>query len=215
MPDLSMVVLILVPAVLAVTVHEVAHGWAALQLGDDTAARAGRLSLNPLRHVDPVGTVLVPITLYVGGEMLFGRGVPFGWAKPVPVDWRALNPLRGGIAAVAIAGPGANLLMIAGWTLIALFAKHLDMAAGALIYMCQAGIIFNAAIMLINLLPIPPLDGSRVVTAALPGAWAVRYNRLETWGLVIVVVLLVSGLLGRIVGPAIALIADLISAFGL
>ena len=179
--------LLLVPAVLAVTVHEIAHGWVALQMGDRTAADAGRLSFNPLRHVDPIGTLLVPATLFAGGQLLTGSGFFFGWAKPVPVHWGALNPLRGGIAAVAIAGPGANLLMLGAWALLALVLVHLGVERGTLIYMCQTGIMFNAAIMMINLIPIPPLDGSRIVTAVLPGPWARRYNQLEPYGLLIVI----------------------------
>ena len=153
MSDLVQLPLLLIPAVLAVTVHEIAHGWVALQLGDTTAADAGRLSLNPLRHIDPIGTVLVPATLYLLGELLFGTRLFFGWARPVPVRWNRLFPVRAGIAAVAFAGPAANLLMLAGWTLAALVFKHLGLAGPALIYMCEAGIIFNAAIMIINLIP--------------------------------------------------------------
>jgi Zn-dependent protease len=207
--------LLLIPAILAVTVHEIAHGWAALQLGDTTAAEAGRLSLNPLRHVDPVGTVLVPFALYVLGEWLFGTRLFFGWAKPVPVRWSRLHPRRPGIALVAFAGPAANLLMLAGWLLFALVLKHLGVAHGALIYLCQAGIIFNAAIMMINLVPIPPLDGSRIVTALLPAAWAVRYNRLEAFGLLLILLMLASGLLQKVLGPALDGVAALMSALGL
>jgi Zn-dependent protease len=215
MGDLTLLPLLLLPAVLAVTMHEVAHGWVALQLGDTTAADAGRLSFNPLRHVDPVGTVLVPAALYLLGELVFGTKLFFGWARPVPVRWNRLFPVRPGIAAVAFAGPAANLLMLAGWCILALSLKHLGGASAALIYMCEAGIIFNAAIMVINLIPIPPLDGSRIVTAMLPAAWAVRYNRLEAYGLVIILALLATGLLQRIVGPALGQLAVLFDALGL
>lgn len=215
MSDLSLLPLLLIPAVLAVTVHEIAHGWVALQLGDTTAAEAGRLSLNPLRHVDPVGTVLVPATLYLLGELVFGTKLFFGWARPVPVRWNRLFPVRAGIAAVAFAGPAANLLMLAGWSVLALSLKHLGDASPALIYMCEAGIIFNAAIMIINLVPIPPLDGSRIVTAVLPAAWAVRYNRLEAYGLVIILALLATGLLQRIVAPALGQLTSFLRALGL
>lgn len=215
MTDLWTLPLLLVPAVLAVTVHEIAHGWVALQMGDTTAADAGRLSLNPLRHIDPVGTVLVPATLYLVGELLFGTKLFFGWAKPVPVRWNRLLPVRPGIAVVAFAGPAANLLMLVAWTVAALTLKHAGAGGGALIYMCQAGIIFNAAIMIINLIPIPPLDGSRIVTALLPAAWASRYNRLETFGLLIIVLLLISGLLQRIVGPVLGGVSATLDALGL
>jgi len=213
--DLVQLPLLLIPAVLAVTVHEIAHGWVALQLGDTTAADAGRLSLNPLRHIDPIGTVLVPATLYLLGELLFGTRLFFGWARPVPVRWNRLFPVRAGIAAVAFAGPAANLLMLAGWTLAALVFKHLGLAGPALIYMCEAGIIFNAAIMIINLIPIPPLDGSRIVTASLPATWARHYNRLEGYGLLIILALLATGALQRIIGPALGQLGAYFSAFGL
>jgi Zn-dependent protease len=207
--------LLLIPAILAVTVHEIAHGWVALQLGDSTAADARRLSLNPLRHVDPIGTVLVPITLYLIGEFVFGSRFFFGWARPVPVRWECLTPRRAGIAAVAAAGPGANLLMLGAWAFIGLTVKHSAAPSAALIYMCEAGIIFNAAIMIINLIPIPPLDGSRMVTALLPPVWARRYNRLEAFGLLIIVGLLLSGALQQIVGPLLGGIVSLIGALGL
>lgn len=215
MTDYITLPLLLIPAVLAVTVHEIAHGWVALQLGDTTAAAAGRLSLNPLRHIDPIGTVLVPISLYLLGEFVFGRAFFFGWAKPVPVRWNRLDPVRPGIAAVAVAGPGANLLMLGAWAIVGLIAKHSGATSPALIYMCQAGIMFNAAIMIINLVPIPPLDGSRIVTALLPGAWAVRYNQVERFGLLIIVALLVSGTLKAVVAPVLGGVLHLTDALGL
>ncbi len=215
MNEIANVVLLLIPAVLAVTVHEIAHGWVALQMGDTTAAEAGRLSLNPLRHVDPVGTLLVPATLYLMSKFVFGSPLFFGWARPVPVRWNRLQPVRPGIALVALAGPGANLLMLGGWTVLGLVLAHSAGAPAALIYMCEAGIIFNAAIMIINLIPVPPLDGSRIVTAVLPAPWAARYNRLEMYGLLIIVALLATGLLQQIVGPLLVGIAELLAALGL
>lgn len=215
MEQVLLIVVLAVPAVLAVTVHEIAHGWVALQLGDTTAADQGRLSLNPLRHVDPVGTILVPAALYMLSEFVFGTRFFFGWAKPVPVQWRNLTPTRPGIAMVAIAGPGSNLLMLACWAFLALVLRHTSLDSGVLIYMCEAGIIFNAAIMLINLIPIPPLDGSRVVTAVLPPRLASGYNRLEAWGLAIVALLLVSGLLQRVIGPMLRGISQFMDALGI
>lgn len=209
------VLLLIIPAVLAVTVHEIAHGWVALRLGDTTAKDRGRLSLNPLRHIDPVGTLLVPATLYLLGELVFGTKLFFGWAKPVPVQWNRLQPLRPGIAMVAAAGPGANLLMLGAWLLLALVVRHTPLQSPALIYMCQAGIMFNAAIMIINLIPIPPLDGSRIVTAMLPARWAVRYNRLEMIGLGLVAALIFSGVLQHVIGPPLRGLANILSALGL
>lgn len=215
MNNLTILPLLLIPAVLAVTVHEIAHGWVALQLGDTTAADAGRLSLNPLRHIDPIGTVLVPLSLYFISDLLLGSHFFFGWARPVPVRWDRLAPVRPGIAAVAVAGPGANLMMLGAWALLGLVLKHSGAPPQALIYMCQAGIMFNAAIMIINLIPIPPLDGSRIVSAVLPPLWSRRYNRLEAYGLVIIVALLVSGLLQQIVGPVLGVVVKLVGALGL
>ena len=181
-----------IPAVLAVTVHEVAHGWVANKLGDSTAAQLGRLSLNPLRHVDPIGTIVVPLTLY-----LLHAGFLFGWAKPVPVNWRNLRHVRRDMALVAVAGPFSNLLMLLGWLLaLMVFGEH-----RLVVPMSWTGIFFNATIMLLNLLPIPPLDGSRIVTSLLPARAAVRYNKMEPFGIVILLVLMATGVVGAILIP--------------
>ena len=201
------IVLFAIPAIFAVTVHEVAHGWVACRLGDPTAAQRGRLSLNPLRHVDPIGTILVP------GVLILMGGVFFGWAKPVPVDWRNLRGGRRDIALVAGAGPGANLLMLCLWWLLLAVAHSpgsLTDPAVALIKMCWAGIMFNATIMILNLIPIPPLDGSRILTAVLPVRMARLYNRVEPFGLLVLLALLFSGWLGALLGPALNLVQTLI-----
>lgn len=180
-----------IPAVFAITVHEVAHGWVASRLGDPTAARAGRLSLNPLRHIDPVGTVLVPALIYLTS------GGFFGWARPVPVDWRYLRRPRLDMGLVAAAGPLSNLLMLIGWLVLMLRTP-----AGTLLSeMSWTGISFNATIMVLNLLPVPPLDGSRIVTALLPPRLVGPYARVEPYGLLILAGLLMSGVLGSILGP--------------
>ena len=201
--NLYTVFVIAVPAIFAITVHEVAHGWAANRLGDPTAAQLGRLSLNPLRHVDPVGTVLVPLVL-----KLVGSPFLFGWAKPVPVNWRNLRHFRRDMALVAVAGPAANLLMFAGWT--AVLASPLG-ALPLVADMCGAGVIVNATIMLLNLFPIPPLDGSRILTAALPRNLAVAYNRLEPFGLILAALLLFSGILGGLLGPMLFWMLDAVT----
>ncbi len=200
--NLTQILFFAIPVILAVTVHEVAHGWTAKVLGDDTAYRQGRLSLNPIRHIDPIGSLLVP------GVMYLFTGFAFGWARPVPIDWRRLRNVRRDMALVAAAGPGANLLMILLWGVVLRVAVELDPGFGrtALNFMSEVGIIINAMLMVLNLFPVPPLDGSRVVTALLPGRYAVAYNRLEPFGLIIVVLLLVSGLLGSIIWPTIAAI---------
>lgn len=190
--DVLEIAAIAVPAVLAVTVHEVAHGWMARLCGDPTAEQAGRLSLNPLRHVDPVGTVLLPVVL-----KLMGAPFLFGWAKPVPVNWQRLRRLRLGLALVAAAGPLSNLLMMFAWLLGFLAVPHIPLLEA----MCWTGVVFNATICVLNLIPIPPLDGSRIVSAILPGRIAVLYNRLEPFGMVLAALLLATGAFGALMTP--------------
>lgn len=199
-----------VPVLFAITVHEVAHGWVAARLGDPTAKRAGRLTLNPVKHIDPLGTVVVPLV------MLALTSFIFGWAKPVPVDWRNLRRPRRDMALVAAAGPGANLLMLALWTLAlaSLFGAGgtLSYPSILLIEMAKIGIIINTALIVLNLLPLPPLDGSRIVTAFLPPAAARKYNALERWGLLILVALILTGVLGAILIPPINFTLSIVGA---
>ncbi len=154
-----------VPALLAITVHEVAHGWMALKLGDRTAMMLGRLTLNPVKHIDPVGTLLIPGLLLVFG------GFIFGWAKPVPVTWENLKRPKRDMALVALAGPMANLLMAVLWLIVMQIGMGLmdsnPMIARPLVYMAVAGIFINAILMILNLLPLPPLDGGRIVASLL------------------------------------------------
>jgi len=190
-----------IPVLFAVTLHEVGHGWAAKQLGDTTAQEMGRLSLNPLRHIDPVGTIVVPLATF------FLSCFIFGWAKPVPVIWNQLRNTKRDIALVALAGPAANLLMIVFWLLIAkLFiasAEEGNIISNLLTLMAWAGIVINSLLMILNLFPLPPLDGSRVVFSLLPTSYAYRYAKIEPYGLIILVILLVSGVLFKILGPLI------------
>jgi Zn-dependent protease len=202
MTQLLQILVFAIPAIFAITVHEVAHGWVANRLGDPTAARAGRLSLNPFRHVDPVGTVLVPAVVYLTS------GAFFGWARPVPVDWRRLRHPRRDMALVAVAGPLSNLLMLVAWILVLLNADQQSLWAR----MSWTGVSFNATIMVLNLLPVPPLDGSRIVTSLLPPGAAVSYNRIEPFGLLILAALLMTGLLGAILKP---LVTGLVGLLGL
>jgi Zn-dependent protease len=187
------------PVLLAVTLHEVAHGWVARALGDDTADRLGRLSFNPLKHVDPVGTVLVPGLLYVLA------GIVFGWAKPVPVNWDKLRNPRRDMALVAVAGPLANVVMLLAWAAVAKFG----LSYGQDYFMTTglAGIMINAVLIALNLLPVPPLDGSRVVSALLPHDLALQYGRIEPYGLIILLVLIGSGALNRLMEPTLHVIA--------
>jgi Zn-dependent protease len=192
------------PVLFAITVHEAAHGWVAKRLGDQTASLLGRVTLNPLRHIDIIGTIVVPLTMFAL------TGFLFGWAKPVPVDGRKLRQPRRDMALVAIAGPGANLIMAIVWAGLI----HLGIILGddyawfalPLVYMGSAGILINAFLMVLNLLPILPLDGGRVFVSLLPPRLAMQYARLEPWGLIIVVALLFSGLLGSVVLPGVELV---------
>ncbi|MGB1799412.1 MAG: site-2 protease family protein [Gammaproteobacteria bacterium] len=190
-----------IPVLFAVTLHEVGHGWAAKQLGDPTAESMGRLSLNPLKHIDPFGTVLLPlITFYLGSFI-------FGFAKPVPVNWNQLRNKKRDIALVALAGPAANLIMMLFWLFVANLlissAEQGNFTANIFILMAWAGIVINILLMVLNLFPLPPLDGSRVVFSLLPTQLAYKYSKIEPYGLIILVILLVSGVLFKIIGPII------------
>ncbi|BAU47765.1 peptidase M50 [Sulfurifustis variabilis] len=202
------------PLLFAITVHEAAHGWAAKRLGDPTAQRLGRLTLNPIKHIDPFGTVLVP-----GLLLLFG-GFIFGWAKPVPVTWENLRQPKRDMALVAAAGPGANLLMALLWALVAkagaLLPDTLYWAGTPMQYMGQFGILINAVLMVLNLLPLPPLDGGRVAVGLLPGRYAWQLSRVEPYGFFILLALLfipVGGqsVLRMILAPPVTLVHRMVS----
>ena len=198
-----------VPIIFAITVHEVAHGWVASKLGDPTAKLAGRLTLNPVKHIDPLGTIVVPLV------MIALTPFAFGWAKPVPVDWRNLDSPRRDMALVAAAGPGANIIMLLLWTLLlsVLFAAGTAVSyqENLLIEMAKVGIIINIVLIALNMLPLPPLDGSRIVTAFLSPAAAYKYNLLERWGLPILVVLIFTGVLGKILHPLIGFMLSIVN----
>lgn len=196
MQDLTPIQLIIIlgpPLLLAITLHEVAHGWAALRFGDTTAKAQGRLSLNPLRHIDPIGTVVVPGLLAVVG------GFIFGWAKPVPVNYRRLRQPKRDMALVALAGPVSNLVMALGWALLAVIGYSLRSTvpwlSEPLLLMGITGIDVNVMLGVLNLVPIPPLDGSRVLAGLLPDQVGLTMARMEPYGLIILVALLASGAL--------------------
>ncbi|MGR9107874.1 MAG: site-2 protease family protein [Gammaproteobacteria bacterium] len=202
------------PVLFAITLHEVAHGWVAKQLGDPTASRLGRLSLNPLKHIDPVGTLLVPGLLLLSAYLTGGSSFLFGWAKPVPVDWSKLgNPLRD-MALVAAAGPFANFCMAILWAFFAKLGILLQspFATEAMLFMGGIGITINLILMILNLLPLLPLDGGRIVTGFLPAPLAFRFSRLEPYGLLILLGLLVSGLLGPILRFPLPALQHLVAA---
>ena len=200
-----------VPIIFAITVHEVAHGWVASKLGDQTARLSGRLTLNPVKHIDPVGTIVVPLV------MIILTPFAFGWAKPVPVNWRNLNNPRRDMALVAAAGPGANVIMLVLWTLLLMIlfgASHgISYTSILFVEMAKVGIIINIVLIVLNLLPLPPLDGSRIVTAFLSPVAAQRYNSLERWGLLILIALIFTGVLGKILQPMVSFMLSLVNAF--
>ncbi|WP_218813682.1 site-2 protease family protein [Rickettsiella endosymbiont of Dermanyssus gallinae] len=196
------IILWVIPLIFAITVHETAHGWVASKCGDPTAKLLGRLTLNPIKHIDPIGTIVVPAILFFLG------GFIFGWAKPVPITWRNLKNPRRDMALVAAAGPLANLGMAFLWVAVAKLGIGMHSAPFA--YMGQIGISINLVLMLLNLIPIPPLDGSRVVASLLSPAMAYRFNQLEVYGFLILVLLLASGLLARLLGP---ILQGLLSVF--
>lgn len=192
----------LLPVLFAITVHEVAHGWVANKLGDSTARMLGRLTLNPAKHIDLLGTVLVPaLTLLTSGFV-------FGWAKPVPVTWQNLRQPKRDMALVAAAGPAANLLMALAWALVVRIGVqfHASLAglAQPLILMGVAGIFVNALLLLVNLVPVPPLDGGRLLTGMLPRAVAKRFARIEPYGIFIVLGLLFTGALWWLIDPVLS-----------
>jgi len=200
MDDLTLmqrIVVWVLPVIFAITVHEVAHGWVAKQYGDKTASRLGRLTLNPIKHVDILGTIIIP-----GLLLISSAGFIFGWAKPVPVDPRYFKNPRRDMAIVALAGPVSNLLMAFAWTLLVKIGVELKMEGISLplILTGMAGIQINLVLALINLIPIPPLDGSRIVTGFLPNRLAWQYNKLERYGFFILVALLWTGGLSYVLG---------------
>ena len=196
-----------IPILFAITLHEAAHGYVARHFGDMTAYQAGRISLNPIRHIDPVGTILLPLlTLALGGIL-------FGWAKPVPVNFGALNNPKKDMLWVAIAGPASNLLMALLW---ALMLKLVLLFPGGyfsepLLQMGQIGIKINVILMVLNLLPLPPLDGGRVAVSLLPHRQAYQLSRIEPYGLFILIALAITPVLGWIITPLFRAVMNLIN----
>jgi len=196
-----------IPVLFAITLHEASHGYVARHFGDMTADKAGRISLNPLHHIDPVGTILLPLlTLWMGGIL-------FGWAKPVPVNFAALRNPKKDMLWVAIAGPASNLVMALGWALVykmgLMFPENYF--AGPLLGMAQIGIQINVVLMVLNLLPLPPLDGGRVAVSLLPHRQAFQLSKVEPYGMFILILLAVTPVLSLILSPLIGLVFKMLS----
>jgi len=209
------IAILALPVILAITMHEAAHGYAAKYFGDPTAFKAGRISLNPAKHIDPVGTILVPAILFVVSKLTMGAGFLFGWAKPVPVIFSNLRHPKQDMLWVAFAGPGANLFMACCCGLILKMAMIMPITelTKPMLLMGIAGVEINIILMVLNLLPLPPLDGGRIVESLLPDSLAEQFSRIEPYGLMILLVLLFSGVLGAIVLPMIDFIKLIMVSF--
>ena len=200
------------PVIFAITLHEAAHGYVAKHFGDMTAYMEGRVSLNPLRHIDPFGTVALPLIL-LGLTKLVGGGIIFGWAKPVPVNFANLRHPKRDMLWVAAAGPISNFVMALIWALLVKIGLSLpqNYFALPLALMGAAGVFFNIIIMVLNLVPLPPLDGGRILVSLLPRRVAWRVARIEPYGFLILILLLFSGVLGYVLWPAIGVLMALVA----
>ena len=201
MNTVILVATVAIPLIFAITVHEVAHGWVALHLGDPTAKYAGRLTLNPIKHVDPLGTIIVPFVLVVVSAGSFA----FGWAKPVPVAFHNLRNPRRDMILVAAAGPAVNLAMAFGWALLLsqriAFDPGLDLGSDWIVQMSFFGVVINVLLAVFNMLPIPPLDGGRVLAGLLPPQFARGLQYVEPFGFLILIALMFTGVLWTLVDP--------------
>jgi len=190
-----------IPVIFAITLHEAAHGYVARMFGDRTAELAGRITLNPIRHIDPIGTVLVPLAILLMSKLMGGPPMLFGWAKPVPVDFGRLRRPKQDMLWVALAGPGANLLMAILWVIAMRLCLMAGVEEGYWYQVGMAGVNVNLVLMALNLLPILPLDGGRVVFSLLPNRLAWQFSRIEPYGLLIVLLLLATDVLWVLMRP--------------
>lgn len=190
-----------IPVLLAITLHEAAHAYVANRCGDNTAKMLGRLSINPLRHIDLIGTILVPITIGILTHFQF----IFGWAKPVPIQWTQLRKPRRDMGFVAAAGPLSNIIMALMWAILLKSATMLhpeqSKASLFLLLTAEAGILINLILAFLNILPIPPLDGSKIIASLLPNRYAIAFLHIERFGFFILIILLFTGILNRILNP--------------
>ncbi len=213
-PDIAYTIAVwAVPILFAITLHEAAHGWVAYKLGDPTAKSLGRITLNPIKHIDPMGTVVVPLFLAMVSPFVMG------WAKPVPVEPRYFKSPLLDMALVAVAGPASNFIMACLWAMFIVISNSVMSASPTLSFLAEMGekgIIINVVLMVLNLLPILPLDGGRVLAGVLPTSLAIPFMRMERFGMLIVLLLLFSGILGKILWPLVVHFVNMISIiFGL
>ncbi|MHB1093682.1 site-2 protease family protein [Thiobacillus sp.] len=205
------IVVFALPVIFAITLHEAAHGYVARFFGDMTAAAAGRITANPLKHIDPVGTIVVPLVILLTSKLLGGGMILFGWAKPVPVNFAQLRRPKQDMLWVALAGPGINFVMAVFWALMIQIGHALgnSLVSAPLMLMGAAGVFINVILMALNLIPLPPLDGGRIAVSLLPVKQAMQFARLEPYGLFILLGLLFTGILGFILWPLISVFIGL------
>lgn len=213
-PDIAYTIAVwAAPILFAITLHEAAHGWVAYKLGDPTAKSRGRITINPLKHIDPMGTIVVPLFLAMVSPFVLG------WAKPVPVEPRYFKSPLLDMALVAVAGPVSNFIMACFWAMFIVISTATLEPSGLLSFLAEMGkngIIINVVLMVLNLFPILPLDGGRVLAGILPTSLAMPFMRMERFGMMIVLLLLVSGILGKIMWPLVVHFVKIISViFGL
>ncbi len=201
------------PVIFAITLHEAAHGYVARYFGDMTAAAQGRITANPIKHIDPIGTILVPLLILVTSKLMGGGAILFGWAKPVPVNFANLRRPKQDMLWVAAAGPGMNLVMAVFWALVIQLGHALGsgFATAPMMLMGAAGVFINVILMALNLIPLPPLDGGRIAVSLLPLRQAIQFSRIEPYGLFILLGLLFTGILGIILWPIISIFIGLVA----
>jgi Zn-dependent protease len=216
MMDASVVqtlVVYLLPVVFAITLHEAAHGYVACRCGDQTAMWLGRVTLNPLKHIDPVGTVLIPLLILLASVLTGTTPFLFGWAKPVPVNFTNLNHPKRDMRYVAFAGPAANLLMVVLWAVLLKLLWTMHVTESFFLEMAKAGVLVNLVFAALNLLPILPLDGGRILLGLLPNSVAYHFSRTEPYGMIILIALVVLNVLPIVIQPFVQTGVGILSFF--